>query len=70
MSGNPELDHNVGLLHMVRVLLNLAAAATLIVGVELVLAWSEITDNCLVTTTAQLFPLLLSICLLLHQKPS
>lgn len=58
-----HLDNNASVIHLVRAVLHLTVVVVTITATELVIRWNHITDAYSVTTTAQIFPLLLSACL-------
>ncbi|OIW28994.1 hypothetical protein CONLIGDRAFT_715425 [Coniochaeta ligniaria NRRL 30616] len=59
------LKDNASIIHFIRTMLHLVVVAVMVTGVELVIRWNHIIDAYSLTTSAQLFPLLLSICLAL-----
>ncbi len=59
-------NDNASIIHFIRALLHLAVVVTIIVAVELVIRWNHISDAYTLATSAQLFPVLLSICLLIR----
>ena len=61
-----ELNDNASLIHLVRACLHTVVVVVTIVAVELVIRWNHIVDAYSVTTSAQIFPLLLSICLVVR----
>lgn len=59
------LKDNASIIHFIRTMLHQVVVAVMVTGVELVIRWNHIIDAYSLTTSAQLFPLLLSICLAL-----
>lgn len=61
-----HLDDNASIIHLMRAIFHLVVAITNVIAVELAIRWNHITGAYSVTTTAQIFPLLLSACLVVR----